>query len=600
MGVEGKRLAKAESQEERPRFQPGHWRFDEFPYKSLEDPALAKALDEIQKNTDDFIARFELVFQGKITPELIKGYLEERGSVIDQNDLPTSYLTLNALLNTDLEPKNLSAQEIFSAAWVKISNQLYKLLQSISDKEFSILLSSPEIEDFKPYLIKSHEKAKFYKPENDYKREILSKEEDGLESRYSQLRNSIQILSPNSQPIGITDTYLLLPQLQDRSDKKLLWERLIQKYSQNSTRLVDLLQELTKIRIKQSSLMESDPLSEKLNGEFFDSNSIEALSMAARSAIPVMNSVRQRLAQYNGLEKLEPWDFFPESALIKEVKYSDAIKAISLAWSKINPQLGEHVSIMDRNGWIDVSRGLKVSGRQANFLSPIHTFPKVRYDNSFRAFRSLAHELGHAIYSHMSRNKEMFAGRTPHYHLNEMIALFSEKIAVKELVKLFDLPDDPNPKSFFGDKYNIIHHNLQLHHFERQIFKKVSDGDVLSSTDLNDAYNSIRGDWGHNTSPESSNMWLSAPHFFTSPNYFWMYAVGEALAGTLEQLYVEDGDGGSKASFGLKLVDMLKEGSSRTSRELFKDYFSLDINSPAFWAKTFVPLQSKLEDFDRR
>lgn len=574
----------------------GHWNFAEFPFDSPNDPKLAKAIDDIPKEIAAFILRFETNFHGEVGPKLIKTYLEEIGLIIDHLQLPTSYLKLNALLNTDLEQTNLKAQKAISIAWEKIFNQYYQILKSIPEEVFLSLVNSPELESFKSFLIKSYEKAKNRNPENDHERELLSLKEVDLKSQYSQLRVGIKILSNTSELIGVTETYRLLPLLKNRSDKKLIWERLMRAFADNSTEVAELLVRLTEIRIKEAKLIKSNPLTEKLNNEEISLEAIESLKAAARKAIPLRVDIQQIIAEYHGIEKLEPWDFLPETSLAENVSYKDAIVSIASAWNKIGPQFGKLIEDMDKNGWICISRGPKISNLQININSPIHSFPKIYFDGSIASLKTLAHELGHALYRYLSINKKLFTGKEPYNHLNEMVALFSEKIASREYMNLHQISNVTNPTSFFGGELTIILQNLRRHDFESQVFQSVSKGETLTADEFNQIHNKSRKMWGYASSPEASLEWVGTPHFFTHPNYVWTYSVGEALAGTLEQLYIED----QTPVFGSKMVDMLQAGSSKTSRELFNDYFSLDINKPEFWEKAFLPIKKRLEEFRKQ
>lgn len=599
MGLEAKHPYKTIFEKDTTQ-KPGRWNFAEFPFNSPEDPRLLKALDEIPEQVAAFISRFKLAFQNKTDPKLVKTYLEEIDLIICKIEIPTSYLKLHAQINTDLEPKNSKAQELFSTAYEKIFSQLRQLLRNIPDEEFGLLTSSPQLKEYGSSLIKLREESKHHDLENDIEREALSVKEESLKSQYFQLRNSVRVLSNANDPISVVKTYSLLPQIPEQSDKELVWKRLMDAYAKNSHVAADLIVKLAETRIREASLIESGPLTERLKDEKVDEKTIDALSSAAMKAIPVVKEMEQVIAEFYGFEKFKPWNYFPETSVVTRVSYNDALRSISSAWSKVAPQLGKLIEEMERDGWIDISSGPKTSSSQMNFSSPFHSFPRVYYDSSFKGFRTLAHELGHSLYRGLLKNKKLFTGKTPYYHLNEAIALFSEEIAVREFKELFRPPDDENPKSFFGERYNLIHHNLRLHSFEKLLFQKISSGEKLQNVDLGYLYNKGRKEWGFSTSEESAFEWVGVQHFFTHPNYVWMYSIGKALANSLEQLSDEIAQSGKPTDFGNKLVNMLAEGSSRTSQELFKDYFDLDLNSPGFWGKAFAPLEQRLKKFKNR
>ena len=212
-----------------------------------------------------------------------------------------------------------------------------------------------------------------------------------------------------------------------------------------------------------------------------------------------------------------------------------------------------------------------------------------------RDVSTMAHELGHAIHD-MFACKQQLINYHPILPLAETASVFSEMIITDLL--LAEVTDDETKQSILTEKLEDIfatsHRQNMFSCFEMAAHDKVMKG--LPSVE---DYCSIYHDGLKQMFADSVIIpaeyrweWSTIPHFINVPFYVYAYNFGNLLVMALYQQYKEEGQ-----SFIPKLKEVLSAGSLMDPVSITK-IVGADIESPAFWQKSIVYIESLINELE--
>lgn len=268
---------------------------------------------------------------------------------------------------------------------------------------------------------------------------------------------------------------------------------------------------------------------------------------------------------------------FPEKSY--EVKYDEAL--FNLLESAI-PLGNEYVNVMKNafeNRWIDVyeTEG-KGSGAYNWGNYKVHPFVLMNYNDTIDNMFTLAHELGHALHSHMSSQKQPY--QKAHYSIfvAEVASTLNEGLLLQTL--LMRASDDLERAFLLNRQIDntvgTFFNQVMYAHFELEIHNRVERGDALSPDSMTFLWRELTEKYyGPNLSIDKLSVlkWARIPHFYNM-FYVYQYATSYAASQAILNKFLSKEEG----IIG-KYIEMLSAGGSDYPIELLK-ICGIDMSTP--------------------
>ncbi|MBN2290647.1 MAG: oligoendopeptidase F [Candidatus Glassbacteria bacterium] len=305
----------------------------------------------------------------------------------------------------------------------------------------------------------------------------------------------------------------------------------------------------------------------------------------------VVGSVNQNLSPLHryvalrkrvlGLDEVHPYDLylplFPTTE--DEYQYDDAVKLVS---ESLKP-LGEtYLSVLKEgfgSNWIDVyeTRG-KRSGGYSWGSYGTHPYILLNYNGTLHEVFTIAHEMGHALHSHFTRQAQPYMYGDYTIFVAEVASTTNEALLIDHLLKV---SGDEKMQLGLLDHYvrqiqGTVYIQALFAEFEREIHRQVEDGGALTSTVLSELCRSLYQKYfGPDLVVDEiyEINWGRIPHFYNN-FYVYQYATGFSAAALLSEKILSQGE----PAVG-KYLQFLKSGSSDYSIELLKRA-GVDMTSP--------------------
>jgi oligoendopeptidase F len=247
------------------------------------------------------------------------------------------------------------------------------------------------------------------------------------------------------------------------------------------------------------------------------------------------------------LDKIHMYDLY--TPIVPELKtvfpYEDGL---SLVIDSLQP-LGQ-TYIKDllngvNNGWIDIYENQgKRNGAYSWGVYGLHPFVLLNYDDSYNAVSTLTHELGHAMHSFYSIQKQDYINSEYTIFCAEVASTTNENLLLDHML---DIVKEPEKRIYFINQYleqvrTTVYRQSLFAEFEKIAHATAENGEALTADALETIWLTLnRAYYGNDIviDPELKIEWARIPHFYR-PFYVYQYATGYAAATTLaEQLQTE-------------------------------------------------------------
>lgn len=284
----------------------------------------------------------------------------------------------------------------------------------------------------------------------------------------------------------------------------------------------------------------------------------DALVEAIHESIPSMNKYLKLRKKALGLEKLDVYDLY--TPIVDDIEYPMPYEnACELVLNAVAPLGVEYQNVIRRayrENWIDV---YETPGKEAGAFSAgvygIHPFVKLNYSDSLDDAFTLAHELGHAMHSYLSSEKQDYANHDYRLLVAEVASTCNEVLLTKYLLKT---ETDKKRRAYIlnhfleGFRTTVFRQTL-FAEFEHKAHELEAKGTPINAECLNKVY----ADLVNMYYPEAEFCdtlkyeWAYIPHFYRA-YYVYQYATGFSSAVAIASHILETGD----ASDYLKFLSM--------------------------------------------
>lgn len=301
----------------------------------------------------------------------------------------------------------------------------------------------------------------------------------------------------------------------------------------------NLLAEIRGYKSARESSLSSSNVPEKV---------YDALVEAVHESIPSMSKYLKLRKKALKLEKLDMYDLY--TPIVEDIEYPMPYEnACELVLKAVAPLGEEYQNVIRRayrENWIDVYETPgKESGAFSAGIYGIHPFVKLNYTDSLDDAFTLAHELGHAMHSYLSSEKQDYPNHDYRLIVAEVASTCNEVLLTKYLLKT---ETDKKRRAYIlnhfleGFRTTVFRQTL-FAEFEHKAHELEAEGTPINAECLNKLY----ADLVKMYYPEAEFCdtlkyeWAFIPHFYNA-YYVYQYATGFSSAVAIASNILETGD----------------------------------------------------------
>ena len=421
------------------------------------------------------------------------------------------------------------------------------------------------------------------------KEHILSKEEEKILANYSEVFNSSEnafdiltntefkfgnIIDKNGKEIEMTDSnYTVFLKDKDENIRKQAFDLMYKKYKE----FLNTIGELYLSKVKE------DTITAKLRKY---SSSLEKAVENDDSNLKVYNSLIEAVHQDMGVnhdfiklkkqllnkDEMHIYDMYVNPIEVDDdnISFEEAKKEVL---NSLNVLGKEYISKLEEafcNNWIDVyPKDNKRGGAYSMGVYGVHPFVLDNFVNKKRDVSTIAHELGHSMHSYYSNMAQNVIDSNYTIMVAEIASTTNEILLAKYQINIEK--DKTKKAEIIYELLEMIRATLfrqaMFAEFEKEVHKKIEEGEVLSSEDLSDIYyrlNEIYFGKGCIIDEQIKYEWARIPHFYT-PFYVYKYATGISAS-----IIIANNILSKKEGYIEKYIEMLKQGCTKKAVELLK------------------------------
>ncbi len=273
----------------------------------------------------------------------------------------------------------------------------------------------------------------------------------------------------------------------------------------------------------------------------------EQLIEAVHEKLPALQKYLALRKRQLGLDQLEMYDLYtpivPECSM--PMSYEEAKALVKEALKPLGERYGRLLDEAYENHWIDVYESAgKTSGAFSWGVYGVHPFVLLNHqDNVDHAF-TLAHELGHAMHSYHSNEKQPYETADYRIMVAEVASTVNETLMMQYLL---GHETDPVKRACLINQQlesyrTTCFRQTMFAEFELKAHRMAENGEPLTVESLSRVYRELNELYyaGVVVDDDIASEWMRIPHFYNA-FYVYQYATGICTATALARDILEHG-----------------------------------------------------------
>ena len=286
----------------------------------------------------------------------------------------------------------------------------------------------------------------------------------------------------------------------------------------------------------------------------------------------------------------------------RQFTFAEARKHILAAFQPLGNDYAAVVMKAFADRWIDAypTAGKRSGGYSNGWAYDVHPYILFNYGGEYDDMSGIAHELGHAVQSHLANTRQPFATATCPRFVAEVASTFNEALLIDYMLK--QTKDDGARLSMLGnylDGFAItIFRATLVSEFELRAHEMAEKGEQITGDTLNRLYIEIvRKYYGHARNvcivdDDIRSDWTTIPQLYFN-FYAYQYATAYTASAALSEL-VLNGDKMAKK----KYLDFLSSGGSDYSIPLLQKA-GVDMTAPEPFGLCMAKMNRALDEMER-
>lgn len=582
------------------------WDFSKI-YKDINDTKIEKDIKKIDKVLSDFAKKYEDKKFIKSSKILLQALDEYNDIAMSCSTIPLWYLHLEQSINTannEIQAKLNRLSDQYLKSYKKVL--FFDLTLSKMDKKLQDKYLKDKTLNKYHYLLKNRfEQGKHLLSENEEK--ILTDKARVAHSSWEDFGSK----NRNAQTIKFKGKTLSLPEAMGiksdlpKKDRRVLHKIVMEKYKE-----ISFVAEGELNAVIQNKKIDDDlrgfskPYEATIMDYKNDLKSIENFVNTVtkhnhishrffKLKAKILNTVEKSDDKKITIAELATGLSTAKGAKTK-VDFNKACELVRGSFKEVDQEFADIFDSYLKNGQIDVYP--KVGKRGGAFCSPMNgapTYVMLNHTNKLNDVSTIAHEMGHAIHSDLSKSQE------PIYQdysisVAEVASTFFENVLFDNLLKIAK-PDEKRDLLVNKVQDNVFTIFAQIAYFkyEEKIHKAVKEKGYVSKEEFAEMFADCRrsyvGDAVDVTTLDGyAYVYISHFRYFF---YVYTYAYGQLIANALYEEYKKD------KKFILKVRKFLSAGGSMSPEDIFKS-IGIDTTKPDFFLKGLKKIEKDLGELE--
>jgi len=579
----------------------------ELLYKSLEDPQIAKDLEEVQKQSYIFIDKWKNRSDYLNTPKILKQAMDEYESWLTNYNTTGKvayYLYLNLYLdqaNKELKAKIKKLEEFSN----KISNDIQFFLHKLSKIDTgiqSVHLSSQDLSEYRHFLERIFLESKFLLSEKEEK--ILNLKSGVSHGNWVKMLNTF--LSQESAKLEDgqgelkTKSFEEILDLLNDPNKKIRdkaaieFNKILERNAEVAENEFNSVLENKKINDQLRGY--ASPQQASLLGDDVDAEVVDSLISSVGQNYQISKDYYQFKAKLFGMDKLAYHERNLDYGCLNDQVYTwqDSVDLVAKVLGKLDVEFAQIFTSFVNNGQLDVfPRQGKSAGAFCTLGSkttPVYIL--LNHTQKLRDITTIAHEVGHGINHFLMNKYEKSVNFGDSLFTAEVASTFMEDFVIQEIFREAD--EDLRLALMvqkLNDEVSTIFRQVAFYQFEIEIHQQFREAGYLSRQKVGQIFQKYMAKYmGEYVSQNlgSENWWIYVGHF-RRMFYVYSYASGILISKSMQHMVKQDPSSISKVK------KFLSTGSSISPRQNFSQ-IGIDITKPDFWSQGIQEVAKLLED----
>ena len=569
---------------------------------------LNKTIDEIYKGIDEIIK-----YKGKFKEgsENVANCYKSLENMLELEEKAYGYAMLN--YHRDMSNQN--------------AIKLYKRAQKmITDFSAGVSFIEPELSSLEDGVLENYlEKneilnAEYNKTIRDIiknKKHILSKDVEEVLAHYTEVLSSTEniydvftntefeypsIKGKNGESIKVTDALFTI-YLKDMNPeiRKQAFESVYSLYSKHINSITEMYLTRVKTRCISSKLRNYESsLDSATQADDASIKVYETLLKDVNKNLKLNHEYMKVKKKLLNLDTIHVYDVYVNPLKIEEnkVPYNEAKETVLNALSIMGKNYTDMLKYAMNNRWIDVKeRPNKMSGGYSMGIHTVHPYILLNYVGSSNDVSTLAHELGHTMHSYYASKFQNIINADYTIMVAEVASTVNEILLANYLIN--NEEDNRKKAALINEQLDTIRATLfrqaMFAEFEKEIHKRIEDGESLTSEDLNNTYyDLVKKYFGEEVEIDDAIKyeWARIPHFYRC-FYVYKYATGITSAIAIATKILE-----KEPKYIEKYIEMLSKGGSDGSLELLKSV-DVDLEKEETYELAFKYFEKNLNELKK-
>ncbi len=273
------------------------------------------------------------------------------------------------------------------------------------------------------------------------------------------------------------------------------------------------------------------------------------LIRAVRENLPKLHRYMALRKKVMGLDELHMYDIYanmlPEAGQV--IPFEQAAADVLSSTSVLGKAYTEVLERSFRERWIDIyeNKG-KRSGAYSCGCPTVHPFVLLNHKDNLNSAFTLAHELGHAMHSWLSEQKQPYLYSDYVLFVAEVASTCNEALLMAYLLeKTTDKRQRAVLLNYFLEQFRTtLYRQTMFAEFELEAHKRAEAGETLTAEILNKLYYELNLDYYGDAVKVDEAIcveWARIPHFYRH-FYVYQYATGFSAAIALSDRILKEGE----------------------------------------------------------
>ena len=288
--------------------------------------------------------------------------------------------------------------------------------------------------------------------------------------------------------------------------------------------------------------------------------------------LPLMHRYVALRKKLLGLDEIHMYDLYVPivTEADKKISYEEAKQTVSKALEILGKEYTKALQEGLNSGWIDVYENEgKRSGAYSWGIYGVHPYVLLNHNDNINSMFTLAHEMGHALHSYFSWEKQPYLYSGHKIFVAEVASTCNEALLMHYLLEhTQDIPTKKYLINYFMEQFRgTLFRQTMFAEFEKITHDMAEKGEPLTYENMSQIYYDLNKQYfGEEIMIDKaiSIEWARIPHFYNA-FYVYQYATGYSAAIALSQKITNEGQPAID-----RYLDFLSKGNSEYSIDLLK------------------------------